>query len=184
MSGQFHKGQGSAGAVVLGGRYQILPDKPLPELNSPMANAVAASDRRSPGREMFALICRTDVLPRIDVIPQFSRLSRHPIVTPVEAGPVPWPETGGRRFVVVFDRNFGERVCQSSDKTVTPLSEDRLVRTVIAPLTPALKELGVTIGWRLKRENCGTDRGAGRPAVHQPGARGHRSGPGPLRGLV
>ena len=98
----------------------------------------AATDLRGAGREMFALVCRSDLLPRIDIIPQLSRLIRQPMITPVDAGAVDWPETGGRRLVIVFDRNFGERICQSSDKTITPMREDELVRTVFKPLAVAL----------------------------------------------
>jgi len=141
MSEQAHQNQASAAGCVLDGRYQIYPDKPLPPLDSPMANAVAATDLRGAGREMFALVCRSDLLPRIDIIPQLSRLIRQPMITPVDAGAVDWPETGGRRLVIVFDRNFGERICQSSDKTITPMREDQLVQTVVTPLAVALKEM-------------------------------------------
>ena len=141
MSEQAHQKQASAVGCVLGGRYQIHPDKPLPPLDAPMASAVAATDLRDTGREMFALVCRSDLLPRIDIIPELSRLTRQPMITPVDAGAVDWPETGGRRFVIVFDRNFGERVCEPPDKTITPVREDQLMRTVIKPLAPALKEM-------------------------------------------
>jgi hypothetical protein len=117
------------------------PDRPLPQLDSPLAHAVAASDLRGAGREMFALVCRPDLMPRIDFIPQISRLDRLPFVSPVDAGTVGWPETGGRRFVIVFDINFGQRICEPSDKTITPMREDQLTRTVIKPLMPVLKEL-------------------------------------------
>ncbi len=141
MNEQRHQRQGSEAGTVLAERYLIDPDKPLPALDAPMASAVTARDQRESGREMFALVCRTDLLPRIDIIPQLSRLVRIPMVTPVDAGAVAWPQTGGRRLVIVFERNFGERVCESSDKTVTPMREDHLMRTFITPLMPALKEM-------------------------------------------
>ena len=90
---------------------------------------------------MFALVCRPDLLPRIDFIPQISRMERLPLINPVDAGAVDWPETGGRRFVIPFELNFGERVCPSPDATLEPMHEDAVVRNVIRPLMPALKEL-------------------------------------------
>ncbi|MEE9265745.1 MAG: hypothetical protein V3V86_03355 [Gammaproteobacteria bacterium] len=141
MSDLAQKGQGTGRGAVLGGRYQIHPEKPLPQLDSPMAHAVAATDLRSSGREMFALACRLDLLPRIDFIPQISRMERQPVIIPVDAGAVDWPESGGRRFVIVFELNFGERVCPSPDATLEPMHEDTVVRTVIRPLMPLLKEL-------------------------------------------
>ncbi len=134
-------GTGTGTGPVLGERYQIHPEKPLPHLDSPMAQAVAATDLRGAGREMFALVCRPDLLPRIDFIPQISRLERLPLVNPVDAGAVDWPESGGRRFVIPFELNFGERVCPSPDVTLEPMHEDTVVRNIIQPLMPAFKEL-------------------------------------------
>ena len=141
MSEQAHREQAAAASCVLNGKYQIHPDKPIPPLDAPLASAVAATDLRDTGREMFAPVCRPDLLPRIDIVPELSRLTRQPMITPLDAGAVDWPETGGRRMVIVFDRNFGERVCESSDKTITPMREDQLMRSVIEPLVPALKEM-------------------------------------------
>ena len=134
-------GPGTGTGAVLGDRYQIHPDKPLPHLDSPMAQAVAATDLREPGREMFALVCRSDLLPRIDFIPPISRMERLALVNPADAGAVDWPESGGRRFVIPFELNFGERVCPSPDATLEPMHEDAVVRNVIQSLMPALKEL-------------------------------------------
>jgi hypothetical protein len=141
MSNLEQQGQGTGQGPVLEDRYRIHPQRPLPHLDSPMAQAVAATDLRDAGREMFALVCRTDLMPRIDFISQFSRMDRLPLVNPTDAGPVDWPETGGRRFVIVFELNFGERVCSSRNATVEPLHEDVVIRNVIQPLLPLFKEL-------------------------------------------
>ncbi len=134
-------GSGTVPGAVLGDRYQVHPEKPLPHLDSPMAQAVAATDLRDAGRAMFALVCRPDLLPRIDFIQAFSRMDRLALVNPADAGAVDWPESGGRRFVILFDLNFGERVCPSPDATLEPMHEDTVVRNVIQPLMPTLKEL-------------------------------------------
>ncbi len=106
-----------------------------------MAQAVAATDLKETGREMFALVCRSDLLPRVEFISATSRMDRLPLVSPADAGAVAWPETGGRRFVILFELNFGERVCPSPDATIEPLHEDAVVRNVVQPLMPLLKEL-------------------------------------------
>ncbi|MHA1152293.1 MAG: hypothetical protein ACTSQ7_06435 [Alphaproteobacteria bacterium] len=134
-------GQGAGQGAVLGDRYQVHPGKPLPHLDSPMAQAVAATDLREAGRAMFALVCRPDLMPRIDFIPALSRMDRLPLVNPTDAGAVDWPESGGRRFVILFELNFGERVCSSPDATLEPWHEDTVIRNVLQPLMPALKEL-------------------------------------------
>ncbi len=141
MSNRAQRGQKARQGAVLGGQYQVYPEKPLPQLDSPLAFAIAATDLRNAGREMFALVCRSDLLPRVDFITQLSRMDRQPLVNPVEGGPVDWPDSGGRRFVILFELNFGDRVCPTADATIEPMHEDTVVRTVIQPLMPLLKEL-------------------------------------------
>jgi hypothetical protein len=143
MSDLAQQGQGTGQGAVLDDRYRIHPEKPLPQLDSPMAQAVAATDLRSSGREVFALVCRADLLPRIDFMQQLSRLESLPVVNPIEAGAVDWPDSGGRRFVIVFEWNFGERVTPSPDAAFEPMLEDVVVRTIIRPLLPVLKELSI-----------------------------------------
>ena len=142
MSQQAGQGQDPAVDTVLGDRYRVYPEKLLPQLDSPMAHAVEVSDMHTSGRGMFALVCRLDLLPRVDFIPQLSRLERLALINPIDAGAIHWPETGGRRFVIIFDRNFAERIYPDMNVAIEPMHEDALVRTVITPLMPTLKELG------------------------------------------
>ncbi len=127
--------------VLLAGRYRVHPDKPIPALDSPMATAFEANDLRASGRNMFALVCRPDLTARIDIIPQLARMLRLAMVAPVDGGVVSWLETGGRRFAIVFERNFGERVLASPQATITPVREDHLIRLVMQPLMTTIKEL-------------------------------------------
>jgi len=132
---------GRSGPELLGGRYAVQMDKPMPNLDSPMAKAYAVTDTRAASRSMYGLVCRPDLLPRIDVIPQLSRMRRIPVLTPVDAGSLRISESDGRRFVIVFDVPSGERILASLDSKIPPLREDQLVRHVIKPLMPALKEM-------------------------------------------
>lgn len=132
---------GQEGQVVLSGRYQLHLDQPLPELDSPFAKAVKITDLRASSRDMFALVCGLDLVPRMEIIPQLSRILRLKLVTPVEAGQIFWPETGGRRCAIAFERNFGERLVSSHGAEIAPMREDQLVRTVIGPLSATLSEI-------------------------------------------
>ena len=132
---------GQEGKIVLGEHYQLHLDEPLPALDSPFAKAVKLTDARAVTRDMFALICSPDLAPRMEIIPQLSRILRLKLVTPVEAGSIFWPETGGRRCAIAFERNFGERVFPSHGAEMPPMREDRLVRTVIQPLVQTLSEI-------------------------------------------
>ncbi len=132
----------TAERIMLGGRYQVRPDRPLPDLDSPLADAVQVTDTRAVSRKMFGLVCRPGLMPRVDIIPQLSRLAQLSMLNPSDAGTVAWPQSGGRRFVIVFDRMPGERLAAFGSDEITRLSEDRLARTVIAPMMPVLRELG------------------------------------------
>ena len=105
---------GIEGQVVVAGRYQVHTEQPLPRLASPLATACAATDLHAGGRGLFALICRPDLLPRLDLIPTLRRLDHLPVVCPVDAGPAHWPESGGRRFCIIFEQPLGARVVASS----------------------------------------------------------------------
>ena len=129
------------GRVVLSGRYQVHTDRPIPTLDSPIAAAFEANDLRATGRNMFALVCRPDLMARIDIIPQLARVLRLAMIVPADGGIVPWPEAGGQRFAIVFERNFGERILVSPEAAITPLREDHLVRMVIQPLMTTIKDL-------------------------------------------
>lgn len=142
MSGRPAPDGNQGDRIVLNGRYAIHPDQPLPRFDSPMAKAVNAVDLRAGGRAMFALVCEPTLMARLDVIPPLSRMIRQPLICPVDAGPVPWPRSGGRRFVIVFDQVSGGRLLPPPEATITPWREDQIVRVVFEPLLPALKELG------------------------------------------
>jgi len=130
-----------ADPMTLGGRYTVQMDRPLPNLDSSLAKAYAATDLRAASRGLFALVCPLNLLPRIDVIPQLSRFRRIPLLTPVDAGSLMLPDMSGRRFVIVFERPTGERVMDTADARIPPLRDDQVVRKIIKPLVPALKEM-------------------------------------------
>ncbi len=131
---------GAEKELILAGRFLIHPDKPLPARDNATASAFEVTDKRAPTRLMFAMACRPGLIPRLDIIPQLARLMRLPMVTPIEAGPVAWPETGGRRFVVVFERLLDKALAGNLDTPFERLREDRIIYNVIKPILPVLKE--------------------------------------------
>lgn len=133
--------QTTSSHAILAERYEVFPDRPLPALSSPRADAYEVTDQRDRARELFALVCASGLMPRIDVIPQLSRLIRALMVSPVEAGTVPWADGGGRRYVVVFERPLGPRMVEPGVNAFKPMREDLVVHGVIHPLVPPLKEL-------------------------------------------
>ncbi|NIA70469.1 hypothetical protein HBA54_17880 [Pelagibius litoralis] len=146
MSGQTEdKGQGAengGGIVMLADRYRLRPESALTDLNSPGVQAFSATDEKGTPRPLFALVCRQGIAARTDVLAQFSRFRRMPMMNPVRHGVVYWPPARARRFVIVFEQPSGERVLADSGATIEPWREDRVVRSVVQPLLPMFKELG------------------------------------------
>jgi len=126
---------------ILGERYRILTGQPLPLYDNATATAVRAEDQRAKTRPLIALICKPGLVPRLDIIPQLSLLTRLPMIMPVEAGPATWPASGGRRYVVAYEKVPPVRLQNSLNGTFKPLREDQIFHNVILPILPALKEL-------------------------------------------
>ncbi len=141
-TGQMRSGsEGTVRLPVLDGRYQLDPNARLPQLDQPPAEAYAARDLKFPDRPLFALLCRRDLMPRMEVIERFARLERPNILRPLQWGAVDWAATGGRRYAVVFHRPGGERLVADPQAGFEPMRPDELKRRVISPLQPVLQDL-------------------------------------------
>src|SRR5690349_169045 len=106
--------QGTAGfggdeGYELKGRYQIFPERPLPQYDSPTASAYAAKPKSGPARDLFALICDPDVPPRIDMIESLKAFNLPGMLKQEDTGVVPW-SNGERRYAVLLERPGGPRV--------------------------------------------------------------------------
>lgn len=72
------------GRVILDDRYEIFPNQPLPELDSPGVPAFHVTDLSGLSRPLFALICSTQHCPRIDAIPVLLRSAMLRMIMPVK----------------------------------------------------------------------------------------------------
>ena len=147
MSSQTRAGSAWAGddsgPVTVAERYRIHPDHPLPGLDAPGGvKAFQATDERGSPKSLFALVCRRDVAPRSDVLTQFARFTRLPLVAPLRWGVVYWPPEKAYRFVIILHQPGGERILPAADAAIDAWREDRVVRMVMNPLMPVFKELG------------------------------------------
>ena len=132
-----------SGMIMVAERYRIHPDQPLPALDAPGGvRAFNATDERGSPKSLFALVCRRDIAPRSDVLTQFARFNRLPLVTPLRWAVVYWPPEKARRLVIILHQPGGERILPAPDATIDPWREDRVVRLVMNPLMPVFKELG------------------------------------------
>jgi eukaryotic-like serine/threonine-protein kinase len=138
---QAEVGGGAKPPVQLGERFEIYPDRPLPDLRSPNAAGFVALDRDRPTSSMFGLVCDAELPPRHDLLTALHGLRADALLVPHDWGVIDWPATGRRHFAIIFDRPTGGRVVQSLTQTIEPMHEDDLVHNVLPPLVAALREL-------------------------------------------
>lgn len=126
---------------VLRDRYTIRSAQPLPELSTPSADAFVAEDKRDPGRQLFGLICKPELPPRVNVMRALKGVSSPGLTQLVEWGPMNWPPAGRQCMTVVYERPAGARVMTSMRGEVPRVDEYQITKRVIEPLTAALKEM-------------------------------------------
>lgn len=71
---------------VLRERYTIRSNQPIPELSTPNAEAFVAEDKRDANRQLYALICRPELPPRVNVMRALKGLQAPGLVQLVEWG--------------------------------------------------------------------------------------------------
>ena len=141
MAKQTVSAPGGGNTLVLGQRYELVPGNRLPELDSPHAEAFGVSNLKTTDPPHFALLSHGGVLPRVEVLESFARADRGPLLRPVEWRAVPWGPAGGYRYAIVFRRPSGRRVLTGGEANFQPWRPDIIVRHVIRPLLPLLKDL-------------------------------------------
>ena len=127
--------------IALGERFEIHPDRPLPELRSPNAAGFVAIDRDRPTSSLFGLVCDAELPPRHEVLAALHGLRAEALLAPHDWGVIDWPATGRKHFAIIFDRPTGGRVVQSLTQAIEPMHEDELIHHVLPPLVASLREL-------------------------------------------
>lgn len=131
----------SNGKPVLRDRYLIDPASPLPELDLPNAGAFLVTDRRDPAREMYALVCRPEITPRIKEMRSLRGLSSVGLLPLLEWGVVEWPPLDCRTIAVIYQRPKGGKFVRGLSETVSPTDPLSARDTIITPLYAALRLL-------------------------------------------
>ncbi|MEM7651823.1 MAG: hypothetical protein AAF220_01445 [Pseudomonadota bacterium] len=133
--------QKSGDSIVIDGRYQIMPDSPVSELDSPTASAFSCRDTADPNHSVFALVCNSILPPRTDDLAAFRRVDRPNILTPHDWAVVDWPGAETRRFAMIVERPGGRRIMREPNEEIRAFNEDRLTKTVLRPVLSVMKAL-------------------------------------------
>ncbi|HSV30156.1 MAG TPA: hypothetical protein VLL76_11385, partial [Candidatus Omnitrophota bacterium] len=132
---------------VLRDRFVIRSNKPLPELSTPNAEAFVAEDKRDPNRALFALICRPELPPRVNIMRALKGVGGAGFMQMVEWGAMNWPPVGRQCMTVIYERPAGQRLMTNLRSEVRRIDEYDITRKLIEPLVAAVKEMtqrGVT----------------------------------------
>lgn len=127
---------------MIAGRFRVDPARRLPLFDQPSGLAYLASDQKSPGEPLFALVCRPDMQPRRDVVTKLLRLRVGGLLSPQATGTLHWAPDDAEREVLVFPQLQGKRLADRPDGRFEPLGETRISHEVLPALVATLKELG------------------------------------------
>jgi len=131
-------------AVVLNNRYLIYPSMALPELNSPQAMAYAVEDRREPGRQLFALICKPGLPIRTRLMRELKDQSISGMLPLADFGAIFWPPIEQTTTGIIFERPLGGRFLDSFVDRPARMNEYELGRQLLEPVSQAIAELSAT----------------------------------------
>lgn len=126
---------------LLRDRYLIRSNQPLPELSTPNAEAFMAEDKRDSNRSLFALICKPELPPRVNVMRTLKGAYSPGLQQLVEWGPMNWAPAGRQCMTVVYERPGGKRVFQNLRSEIRRIDEYDITKKVVEPLASAMKEL-------------------------------------------
>ncbi|MDX1739387.1 MAG: hypothetical protein R3261_14195, partial [Alphaproteobacteria bacterium] len=115
--GEKRKNATDGGPVDVKGRFEILPDQPLPELDSPPAFAYRAvsTKKKDREREFFAYICDPAMPPRLSVSSLLSRIDDQHMIKIQDWDVVDWPIEKRRCPVAICEKPLGRRAFETVD---------------------------------------------------------------------
>jgi hypothetical protein len=130
---------GDSTAIDLKGRFQIYPNQPQPQLDSPCAQAFHAVARGDP-RAFYALVCNPDIPVRTDILEMLRGYNQSGMIKIADWGLMYWPLGGRYRYVIVIERPVGSRVMPSLSESQPPMHEDDIIDGLMSPLLGTLRE--------------------------------------------
>jgi eukaryotic-like serine/threonine-protein kinase len=147
-----HEDGAGSRVASLGSHFDVLVDRPLPELSTPYAGAYVAIDRELPTASLFALICNPEVAPRLEVLEAQHGMRLDAMLTPLDWDVVDWPVSARRCFAIAYDRPTGGPVMPGYggmgepalvtpiDRPRGPLGDSDLINDILPPLTASLQQ--------------------------------------------
>jgi len=128
-------------SALLHQRFDIDPSSPLVDLDRPSAKAFVTRDLRDPDRDLFALICTSELPIRSETASLLKGAGFPGVMSPVDRGPVYWPALEKRCIAVVYERPRGGSLADTRVRKETAISHHDIPRRVIEPLAKGLRAM-------------------------------------------
>jgi hypothetical protein len=126
---------------VLRDRYTVRSNQPISDLSNTNAEAFVAEDKRDPNRQLFALVCKPELPPRVNMMRALKGASSQGFMPLIEWGTMLWPPVGRQCMTVIYERPQGRKVMTSLRAEFRRIDEYNIGPKVIEPLVAAVKEL-------------------------------------------
>ncbi|MBT7451370.1 MAG: hypothetical protein HN793_11120, partial [Rhodospirillaceae bacterium] len=128
--------------ITVRDRYSIFYDRPVPSLDMPNALAFEVEDRKQPGRALYALISKPEMLARISVMRILKGNEVSNTLQMVDWGAADWPPADRKCIIIIYFRPLGGRVMDSLSAIREKIPEHQFPKLIIKPIADALIELG------------------------------------------
>lgn len=123
-------------STMLGDRYVISGQEPLPEFGSPSAKAYAASDTRDSTRKLFALICTPGLPPRMNLMKKLYQEPVRGVLPLADWGVVDWSDH--KVLAIIYERPLGGHVMTAIEKGEVRITEYDISRRIVEPVVKAI----------------------------------------------
>ena len=127
--------------VAMNDRYFIDPSKPVPDLDTPSAKAYLAEDTVHINRNLFALICTTDLPTRTNVMASIQNEEIEGLIPLAEWGTMEWPLSKKKSMALIYERPKGGRIIEAIENKSIAINEINLREHILAPLLSGIKSL-------------------------------------------
>ncbi len=124
-------GEVSGQEIVVANRYRILVDSALPDLDLGMAKAYVVRDEKTPKEPLFARICPSDAVPRLDILNNLKHMMDANLLRPVECEDVAWPGSTQQRIAIIFRKPDHGVMLPANEIKTNPLQPDELAKTLL-----------------------------------------------------
>lgn len=128
--------------ITVRDRYNIHHNRPITDLDMPSAQAFEVEDRKQPGRALYALVSKPEMVTRISVMRILKGNELLHVLQMVDWGAADWPPAGRKCVIIIYYRPLGGRVMDNLSSVGERIPDHKFPKQIIKPIAEGLGELG------------------------------------------